>query len=231
MPNTDITPNFQMIHIASELVALAGLTFYFTSKCNALSTDIKKLQQIVQAQQKSISNHEKNMKELAASIAMIQTSLEQKQSPEKFDQMFNDPTDVIAQMMQEAPQMMQQHTFHDPSSNSRRRSGSSHDISSINDQSQNHSNIQVINDSDDDDDDDDETESQLDLQLSDEFAELATTTPKPSVLSHKSASSSLKNKHEKIEKIQLKMERPIPVNDDLNDRPPSNNSELSINDT
>jgi predicted nucleic acid-binding Zn-ribbon protein len=72
--------NFQMIHIASELVALAGITFYFTSKHNSVMSEIKKLQNIIQSQQTTIASYNKRFENLQKTIDNLQTQIDTKLS-------------------------------------------------------------------------------------------------------------------------------------------------------
>ena len=72
--------NFQMIHIASELVALAGITFYFTSKHNLVMSEIKKLQNIIQSQQTTIASYNKRFENLQKTIDNLQTQIDTKLS-------------------------------------------------------------------------------------------------------------------------------------------------------
>ena len=75
MSKNPVTPNFKMIHIASELVALVSLTFYFTSKNNTLNSEIKKLQQIIQKQEARLQRAEKDLNDVLVKVKTIEQLL------------------------------------------------------------------------------------------------------------------------------------------------------------
>ena len=56
--------NKQMIHIASEIVALVGLTFYFNQKNNKLLRHIENLAQKIEEQEDLLQKHENVIKKM-----------------------------------------------------------------------------------------------------------------------------------------------------------------------
>ena len=48
----------QIIHIASEIAVIGGITVYFMNKTNKLSEKIEELQELIQQQQESIQQHD-----------------------------------------------------------------------------------------------------------------------------------------------------------------------------
>ena len=262
MAQTETKPNFQMIHIASEFVALVGLTLYFTSKYNSLNVEIKKLQSVVQQQHGKIQQMEKQMKEMFQNIQRMEMSVVKMQTPadpklSDFHQ-FDDPTDVFAHMMG-VPPFFQSEMAQQPSKN---ESGT-RDIQIIDDDSQNSRKgpgAHVMNA-----DDGMDTESQLDDQLADEFAELmpnvsatsgknstgAQQPPQPPPQQppqqqppqQQSQKQSNKNAGKTNKLLPIQQQQAVAIDfsnngiiqnkfgkSDLNDKSPSNNSQLSIQD-
>ena len=212
------TPNFQMVHIASELVALVGITFYFTSKHNSVLAEIKKLQIIVQKQQGSISQYDQKIKDLTKLVEKLQTQVNRPPNPfPQSDQfasmgMFENPVDVIGQMMGGGGQMGGPlgGPLGGPMFAGRPQRPGNHNIQVVSDDNQQKNGSP---------DDEVETDSQLDEQLSDEFAELG-------------SNSDGLSKHEELaplESLLQQNERPV-LESDLNGDRSSNNSALSIND-
>ena len=228
------TPNFQMVHIASELVALVGITFYFTSKHNSVLAEIKKLQIIVQKQQGSISQYDQKIKDLTKLVEKLQTQVNRPPNPfPQSDQfapmggpmgpmgqmgpmgsmgMFENPVDVIGQMMGGGGQMGGPlgGPLGGPMFAGRPQRPGNHNIQVVSDDNQQKQGSP---------DDEVETDSQLDEQLSDEFAELG-------------SNSDGLSKHEELaplESLLQQNERPV-LESDLNGDRSSNNSALSIND-
>ena len=140
--------NMQMIHIASELVGLIGITFYFTSKHNAVMTEIKKLQDIVQKQQSMLAKYDKKITDLTTVIEKLEAKI--KTAPRPM------PGGSMATM----PESQQVKTQNNPL-----------DIMDIMNTSDKH-NIHILESDDKKQSDDGDTESQLDAQLLDELAEL-----------------------------------------------------------
>lgn len=203
-------PNFQMIHIASELVALVGITFYFTSKHNSVMSEIKKLQNIVQKQQSSIAQYDKKIEDLTKLVTKLQSQINKPiVHPEQFmpmapPHMFEDPVEVLGQMMGGPMGPV----FPNRQSNENKQDR----------------NIHVVSESDDnqkprDHDDLVETESQLDAQLSDELAEL-----------HSSEKSSPVRKHDMLPDLSELEGTSQTSERDLNAERSNNNSVLSIHD-
>ena len=220
------TPNFQMVHIASELVALVGITFYFTSKHNSVLAEIKKLQIIVQKQQGSISQYDQKIKDLTKLVEKLQTQVNRPPNPfPQSDQfasmggpmgpmgqmggpmgMFENPVDVIGQMMGGGGGGQ----MGGPMFAGRPQRPGNHNIQVVSDDNQQKQGAV---------DDAVETDSQLDEQLSDEFAELG-------------SNSGGLSKHEELAPFEsmLQQNEPTPSESDLNVDRSSNNSALSIND-
>jgi sugar-specific transcriptional regulator TrmB len=75
--------NKQIIHIASEIVILLGLTFYFNQKNKKLLGYIEDLSQRVEEQEDLLQKHEEIIKKLVEFINNIQkpTQLENTQKP------------------------------------------------------------------------------------------------------------------------------------------------------
>ena len=206
-------PNFQMIHIASELVALVGITFYFTSKHNTVMAEIKKLQNIVQKQQSSLAQYDQKIADLTKLVQKLQSQVNKPVvHPEQFMQMppphmFEDPVEVLGQMMggPMGPVFPPRHP------------GERKQPNPVN------HNIHVV--SDDcrkplADDDMVETDSQLDAQLSDELAEL------------QSSAKSSPLKHDMLPDLSDMDVGSQPTSEtNLNVDRSNNNSVLSINDS
>ena len=206
-------PNFQMIHIASELVALAGLTFYFTSKHNAVNTEIKNIQNVINKQQSTISALEKQVKELMKNIGILERKIKmQEQPPEMFAMMGGPP-------------------FFPPPQNPE------HNIEIINESPERKQPSKSPNDL--------ETDSQLDDQLQEEFDEINKSREHKKQMAGKeqlSQHSSQQSEPKKQEQLNLRHAqddetklKPLGQSvlidfgkNDLNDRPPSSNSQLSI---
>ena len=60
--------NKQIIHIATEIVVLIGITFYFSSKNKKLSTHIEDLSQRLEEQEDLIQNHERIIRQLVQAM-------------------------------------------------------------------------------------------------------------------------------------------------------------------
>jgi len=206
-------PNFQMIHIASELVALVGITFYFTTKHNSVMSEIKKLQTIIQKQQTMFAQYDQKIKELTVMVTKLQSIIRSQPPVDAFPQMFDDPVDVFGQMMG-GPLFARQHPG---------RSPENHNIHIVPDDQQNQHAARAPRS-----DDDVETGSQLDAQLSDELAELtsANTAQKNSV----GGGSQKTNKHQKLDTLDRHDDVTQSIKNDLNADRSNNNSVLSIND-
>jgi len=213
--NPIATPNFKMIHIASELVALAGLTFYFTSKNNTLQNEIKKLQTHIQRQEARQLKVEKDLAEALVKVKTIEQLLVA-DNPHPFMEDFSGGKplfgggpggpEIIAQMMSgplfpPPPQQFNKTTEH---------------------------NISVV------EQDELETNSQLDKELESELAELSDgsgrASPDPAhpiqMVSHRT-SNTQGSSVPKLEKM-----KPMVQNKEsgLNKKSPSNNSQLSLQD-
>jgi len=215
--NPIATPNFKMIHIASELVALAGLTFYFTSKNNTLQNEIKKLQSHIQRQEARQLKVEKDLAEALVKVKTIEQLLVA-DNPPPFMEDFSGGKplfgggpggpEIIAQMMSGPlfPQPAQQFN-----------KTPEHNISVV-------------------EQDELETDSQLDKELESELAELsdgsarASPDPRPpptQLPSHRASNTQVIGGPPKLEKM-----KPMVQNKEsgLNKKSPSNNSQLSLQD-
>jgi hypothetical protein len=71
--------NKQMIHIASEIVVVIGLTFYFNQKNKKLMSHIEDLSQRIEEQEDLLQKHEQIIKKLAESIKQYQSEFNHKQ--------------------------------------------------------------------------------------------------------------------------------------------------------
>jgi hypothetical protein len=212
-------PNFQMIHIASELVALVGITFYFTSKHNSVMSEIKKLQNIVQKQQSSISQYDQKITELTKLVQKLKSQVNNPVvHPEQFipmgqPPMFDDPVEVLGQMMggSMGPIFPPRHP------------GERHQPTQPSHSNHSNHNIHVVSDDTGKtlpDDDLVETDSQLDAQLSDELAEL------------QSSAKSSPSKHGMLPDLSTVETDSHPTSEtNLNADRSNNNSVLSINDS
>jgi len=160
-----VIPNFQMIHIASELVALVGITFYFTSKHNSVMSEIKKLQNVVQKQQTVLTQYDQKIANLTKIVEKLQLQvrkppiIQDNFGPFNGPHMFDDfqPADVLGHMMG-GPLGPMFGGRPPPSSDNMR---SDHNIHIVPDDSAKKDPTEAV-----------ETDSQLDAQLSDELAEL-----------------------------------------------------------
>jgi hypothetical protein len=65
--------NKQMIHIASEIVVVIGLTFYFNQKNKKLMGHIEDLSQRIEEQEDLLQKHEQIIKKLVESIKQYQS--------------------------------------------------------------------------------------------------------------------------------------------------------------
>ena len=65
---SQILENKQMVHIASEIIALIGLTFYFNQKNKKLMNHIEDLAQRIEEQEDLLQKHENIIKKLVASV-------------------------------------------------------------------------------------------------------------------------------------------------------------------
>jgi hypothetical protein len=65
--------NKQMIHIASEIVVVIGLTFYFNQKNKKLMSHIEDLSQRIEEQEDLLQKHEQIIKKLVESIKQYQS--------------------------------------------------------------------------------------------------------------------------------------------------------------
>lgn len=61
----------QLIHVASEVVVLIGLTFYFSSKNKKLMQHIEDLAQRLEEQEDLIQKHEQIIRQLVATVSNI----------------------------------------------------------------------------------------------------------------------------------------------------------------
>ena len=61
---SNLLENKQMIHIASEIVALIGITFYFSSKNKRLLKHIEHLSQRLEDQEDMLQKHEQVIQQL-----------------------------------------------------------------------------------------------------------------------------------------------------------------------
>ena len=224
-----IIPNFQMIHIASELVALVGVTFYFTSKHNSLVSEINKLKSIVQQQQTKISQYDQKFKDIDKQLQSLKTQIAQRPPPQQFrpedhfqPPMFEDPSDVLAQMMGGTPifpgglpprppkSSTPEHNIHivgtGPPDNTKPPLSTNNSVDSI------------VSDAA-------ETDSQLDLALADELAELSSSESE-------GRQQKLPNKHDKLSMPTKPVSNDGEQNNknNLNDGRQSTNSVLSIQD-
>lgn len=167
---TQIEPNqnFQMIHIASELVALIGVTFYFTSKYNSLNQDIKKMQNIIQQQHSKIQNMDNQIREL---YNLIQKLNNNNYKP-IINESFKNPVDVFAQVIGVSDISQPQHT----QSQTKQTQHLPFENNLENNLENNKSNIEIIDDSKNNQNDINQngldTESELDDQLVAELSEL-----------------------------------------------------------
>lgn len=215
------TQNFQMIHIASEFVALIGITFYFTSKHNSVMSEIKTLQTVIQKQQTTLSQYDKKINDLSKLIEKLQTRINNPPPPEHFGPighmgspmggqmggMFEDPADVIGQMMSGG---MGASLF--TGRPTAPRSGG-HNIHVMPDESPKAAK------SNKNQSDGDETDSQLDAQLFDELAELGPSADNATI------------RHDELPTPQANSQMLAPASESsLNDDRSNNNSALSIND-
>lgn len=71
--------NKQMIHIASEIVVVIGLTFYFNQKNKKLMSHIEDLSQRIEEQEDLLQKHEQIIKKLVESIKQYQSEFNHKQ--------------------------------------------------------------------------------------------------------------------------------------------------------
>jgi hypothetical protein len=68
--------NKQIIHIATEIVVLIGITFYFSSKNKKLSAHIEDLSQRLEDQEDLIQKHEQIIRQLVQTVNNINVSPE-----------------------------------------------------------------------------------------------------------------------------------------------------------
>ena len=218
-----VMPNFQMIHIASELVALVGITFYFTSKHNSVMSEIKKLQNVIQKQQTVLAQYDQKITNLTKMVEKLQIQatkppiIQDSFGPLNGPHMFDDfqPGDVLGHMMG-GPLGPMFGARPPPASDNVR---SDHNIHIVPDDSVKKTNNDVT--------DDVETDSQLDAQLSDELAELRSNS------SNSNVNSTTNSKLEELPILQPSAPKTTPLFEqtDLNaERSNNNNSALSIND-
>lgn len=204
MPTSIDMPNFKMIHIVSELVALVGITFYFTQKYNKLAQDIKKLQATVQSHESQIQSQDKIIKDLVAKVNRLSSH---EMGP---------PPEILAQMMAGMPGGMPGGMHGMPGMGPGMPSGPMFSFEVNQTKRPGQDDIRFMSDNEDvvthkmKTDTGLDTDSQLDADLADELAELAKTDDT--------------NEPEKSTKDEKNSER------DLNTTPSDNNSILSIND-
>ena len=60
--------NKQIIHIVTEVVVIAGIVFYFSSKNKKLSEQIEDLSQRLEDQEEMIQNHEQVIRQLVSAV-------------------------------------------------------------------------------------------------------------------------------------------------------------------
>ena len=75
-----------MIHIASEIVVVIGLTFYFNQKNKKLMSHIEDLSQKIEEQEDLLQKHEQIIKKLVESINHYQSEFKQQQRQSEFKQ-------------------------------------------------------------------------------------------------------------------------------------------------
>jgi hypothetical protein len=63
--------NKQMIHIASEIVVLVGLTFYFNQKNRKLMSHIEDLAQKIEEQEDLLQKHEQIIKKMVFKFSIF----------------------------------------------------------------------------------------------------------------------------------------------------------------
>ena len=220
MAQTETNQNFKMIHIASELVALIGVTFYFTSKYNSLNQDIKKMQNIIQQQHSKIQSMDNQIKELYNLIQKLNIN----RKP-IINENFKNPVDVFAQVI----------GVSDISKNQ--------DLPFENNLENYKSNIEIIDDSKNNQNDLNQngldTESELDDQLVAELSELHHLENKSSQLPaqlpvqiNKPNVNIIAAQNSESHKIQPIQQNNVLI-DFLNTNPkksPSNTSQLSVQD-
>ena len=164
MTQSEPNQNFQMIHIASELVALIGVTFYFTSKYNSLNQDIKKMQNIIQQQHSKIQNMDNQIRELYNLIQKLNTN----NYKPIINESFKNPVDVFAQVIGVSDISQPQHT--------QPQTQQTQHLPFENNLENNKSNIEIIDESKNIQNDINQngldTESELDDQLVAELSEL-----------------------------------------------------------
>ena len=71
--------NKQMIHIASEIVVVIGLTFYFNQKNKKLMSHIEDLSQRIEEQEDLLQKHEQVIKKMGDFIIQYQSQFKQQQ--------------------------------------------------------------------------------------------------------------------------------------------------------
>lgn len=73
----------QIIHIATEIIALIAITFYFSQKNKKLMTHIEDLAQRIEEQEETIQKHDKLIQKMSSTIVTMQTQLQQLSSINK----------------------------------------------------------------------------------------------------------------------------------------------------
>ena len=64
----------QIIHIASEVLVIGGITFYFENKIGKLNDKVDELQSIIQQQSEMIQQHDNLILKLLNTVATLQTN-------------------------------------------------------------------------------------------------------------------------------------------------------------
>ena len=67
----------QIIHIATEIIALIAITFYFSQKNKKLMTHIEDLAQRIEEQEETLQKHDKLIQKMSSTITTLQTQLQQ----------------------------------------------------------------------------------------------------------------------------------------------------------
>ena len=69
----ELIPNVNTIHLASELIIITGITFYFTNKFNTANAEINKIKAILQHQNVKINDYEKKLKDYDSKISNLES--------------------------------------------------------------------------------------------------------------------------------------------------------------
>jgi len=90
--------NKQMIHIASEIVVVIGLTFYFNQKNKKLMGHIQDLSQRIEEQEDLLQKHAEIIKKLSESIKQHQSEFKEKQRQSDYYQLSHPPPPLPQQV-------------------------------------------------------------------------------------------------------------------------------------